>query len=257
MLFGDNRSGIMKRLALWLAAGMVLAAAFIAVSIPAGAAADHTNGAPVPPPDVPGVVTLFSGQRGEIAANWLQRGGTQPSQWKFQDGTMVATDSDTYTRQKFEDFQLHLEFKLPYEPTHHGQDRSNSGVYLQGRYEIQVLDSYGLPDPGKGDCGAVYSQAGPLVKAYRPPLQWQTYDIVFHGARVDATTHKVTDPARVTIFLNGVAIQNNQVITGPTGGQMDDNVGEPGPLLLQYHGHPVQYRDIWILPLPPHGADHY
>src|SRR5439155_5636782 len=106
------------------------------------------------------------------------------------------------TKQYFTDFQLHVEFKVPYMPDKKGQERGNSGVGLQSHYEIQVLDSYGFKEPGTGDCGAVYSQAAPLVNACRPPLEWQTYDITFHAARFD-TDGKKTANARVTVFQNG------------------------------------------------------
>jgi hypothetical protein len=169
---------------------------------------------------------------------------------------MVTVGGDIYTKRKFSDFQLHVEFRVPYMPEARGQGRGNSGVFLQGRYEIQVLDSFGIADPGTGDCGAVYGQAAPLVNATKPPLQWQTYDITFRAARSDSSG-KVTEPARVTIQQNGITVQNNQVLSGVTGGPMDDKVGEPGPIRLQFHGNTVAYRNIWVLPLPPHGAEHY
>jgi hypothetical protein len=212
---------------------------------------------PVPPPAVKGVEVLFSGQQDQLAKNWLQGGTDQPAKWVAENGAAIARDGDIYSRDKFSDFQLHVEFNVPFMPNEHGQGRGNSGVYLQGRYEIQVLDSYGIADEGQGDCAAVYSQSAPLINACKPPLQWQTYDITFRAPRFDATTHAMTEPARVTVIQNGVVVQDNTEIKGPTGGAMDNNVDQPGPVRLQYHGDAVKYRNVWVLPLPPHGADHY
>ena len=112
------------------------------------------------------------------------------------------------TLEKFTDFILHLEFMTPYMPEATGQARGNSGVFLQGRYEIQVLDSYGIEVPGKGDCGAVYNQFAPLTNACKPPLEWQTYDVVFRTARVDADG-EVVEKTRLTVLQNRTVIHNN------------------------------------------------
>ncbi|HEX2999115.1 MAG TPA: DUF1080 domain-containing protein [Armatimonadota bacterium] len=203
-----------------------------------------------------GAVVLFSGKAEEIQKNWLRGGSTEPSAWKVQDGAAVAGGGNMVSREKFDNCQIHVEFRVPYKPEAKGQARGNSGVYIQGRYEIQVLDSFGIDVPGKGDCGAVYNQAAPLVNACKPPHEWETYDILFRAPRVDANG-QVTEKARVTILLNGTVIQNNQEIQGPTGGAMDPDVTKPGPLLLQDHGNPVEYRNIWILPLPTEGSSKY
>jgi len=205
----------------------------------------------------PARIVLFSGRADEVAKNFTVRGQDTPAAWPVADGAMIATGTDITTKQKFTDFRLHVEFRVPYRPNRHGQERGNSGVYLQGRYEIQVLDSYGIFDPGQGDCGAVYSQAAPLVNACKPPMEWQTYDIIFRAPRYDANTHQQIEPPHVTVFQNGVLIQNNQVIKGRTVASMDTDPTQPGPLMLQYHGNPDAYRNIWIQPLPPHGASHY
>lgn len=227
------------------------------VTNPAAAAAT----APLPtfgkPPALPGVVVLFSGKEDEIAQNWLQQGTDRPANWPFADGAMTATGTDIVTKQLFTDFQLHVEFRIPYMPNAHGQARGNSGVYLQGRYEIQVLDSYGIKSPGSGDCGAVYNQSAPLINACKPPLEWQAYDIIFRAPRFDPETHKQTEPPRVSVYQNGIAVQNNTIIQGRTVASMDTDPSQPGPLMLQYHGNPVSYRNVWILPLPLHGAEHY
>jgi hypothetical protein len=204
----------------------------------------------------PGSFALFSGKQEDVTNNWTTRNPNQPAPWKVQDGAMVTSGTDICSKQKFTDFELHVEFKEPYLPDKHGQERGNSGVFLQGRYEIQVLDSYGVSDPGKGDCGAVYNQAAPLVKAYKPPLQWQTYDIVFRAPRFDSNGNK-TENARVTVLLNGIAVQNNTEITGATGGEMNRDYNQPGPIMLQYHNNTVEFRNVWVLPLPLKGVDHY
>jgi hypothetical protein len=137
-----------------------------------------------------------------------------------------------------------------------GQAKGNSGVYLQGRYEIQVLDSYGINIPGKGDCGAIYNQFAPLVNACRPPMEWQTYDVIFRAPRLNEAG-EVEEGVRLTVLQNGQVIHNNVQLPGVTGGAIDDRVGEPGPLLLQDHGNLVAYRNIWAVPLPLKGSDTY
>ena len=201
-----------------------------------------------------GAVVLFNGKD---LSNWHTRSG-DPAGWKVADGviTVVKGTGDIVTDQKFTDFVLHLEFMEPDMPEATGKGKGNSGVYLQGRYEIQVLDSYGIEVPGMGDCGAVYNQFAPLVNACKPPLEWQTYDMAFRYARLD-DSGQVADQARVTILQNGILIHNNVELLGPTGGSMDDKVWEPGPLLLQDHGNPLKYRNIRILPLPLKGSDKY
>lgn len=160
------------------------------------------------------------------------------------------------SRERFTDFQLHLEFKVPYMPNARGQGRGNSGVFLQGRYEIQVLDSFGKEEPGRGDCGAVYNKAAPLLNACKRPLQWQTYDITFRAPRFDSEGKK-TENARVSVFQNGICIQNNQEIDGPTWGNTFGDLKDPGPIVLQDHGNAVEYRNIWVIKLPPQGATRY
>src|SRR5262249_52038953 len=162
------------------------------------------------------------------------------------------------TVEKFDDFLLHVEWMEPDMPNARGQGKGNSGIGLQARYEIQVLDSYGWQLPGKGDCGAVYGQAAPLVNACKPPLQWQGFDIVFRAPRFDAAG-KMAEKPRVTVFQNGILIQNNVEIQGPTGieSRADADLSQPGPVILQDHGHPVRYRNIWIQRLPSKGSDQY
>lgn len=147
------------------------------------------------------------------------------------------------SREAFADARIHVEYRLPFEPDGEGQFRGNSGVYIQSRYEVQVLDSFGRP-VGDREAGALYKQSAPMVNAALPPLVWQTYDIDFRAARFDATGEKIAN-ARVTVRHNGVLVQDDTEILGPTG-QGDAESGEPGRLLLQDHGNPVLYRNVWI-----------
>lgn len=199
-------------------------------------------------------VMLFNGKD---LSNWRTRSGG-PAGWKVADGviTVEPRTGDIVTQQKFTDFMLHLEWMEPDMPDAKGQAKGNSGVYLQGRYEVQVLDSYGIEVPGKGDCGAIYDQFAPLVNACKPALEWQTYDVIFRAARLDDSGN-VVNQARVTLLQNGMVIHNNVEVLGPTGGAIDDKVGEPGPLLLQDHGNLVKYRNIWVVELPLKGSDKY
>ena len=188
-------------------------------------------------------------------SNWVQRNG-DPATWIVADGIMTVASGDIMTKELFTDFRLHLEFMTPDMPKATGQAKGNSGVFLQGRYEIQVLDSYGIEVPGKGDCGAVYDQFAPLVNACKPPLEWQTYDVFFRAPRCNED-NQIVDPARLTVLQNGIVIHNNVQLLGVTGGSVGHNVREPGPLLLQDHGDLLKYRNIWIEPLLLEGSDKY
>jgi len=197
-----------------------------------------------------GAVRLFDGTD---LTGWERRDEKEramPVAWKLIEGGAmeVATGSgDIMTKRHFSDFRLHVEFRLPFMPEAREQARANSGVYLQGRYEIQVLDSYGLKGEDN-ECGGIYKVAAPLVNMCAPPGQWQTYDVTFRAAKTDADGKKLQD-AVVTLLHNGVVVQDSQVISGPTGGALDDRVGEPGPIMLQDHGNAIQYRNIWIVEL--------
>lgn len=186
-------------------------------------------------------VVLFDGKD---TAQWEPVGKTM---WEVEDGAMVDNANDIQTKQKFKDYQLHLEFNEPQLPEKFkSQDRGNSGVYQQGRYEIQVLDSYNNPTYAKGGCAAVYGVADPLKNVAKPPGEWQTYDITFHAARFEGDK-KVKD-AHVTLYWNGELVQDNTDIPGPTGGGAKEE-DTPGPIRLQWHSHHVKFRNIWIVPV--------
>jgi hypothetical protein len=197
-------------------------------------------------------VVVFNGKD---VSNWTKRDGS-PAVWPVEDGVMTSHGGDIMTQETFLDFYLHLEFRCPDMPEAKGQAKGNSGVYLAGRYEVQVLDSYGWEVPGKGDCGAVYNQFAPLVNACKRPLEWQSYDVIFRAARLDESGN-VHDRVRLTVLHNGIVIQNNVELPGVTGGAIDGKEGVPGPLLLQDHGDLVQYRNVWIVALPLKGAPQY
>lgn len=182
---------------------------------------------------------------GDELKGWIQAGDRTPAKWPFADGILTVGRGDIMTEKTFGDFELHLEFNVPYMPMAHGQGRGNSGVYLTGNHELQVLDSYGLKSQDN-DCGAIYRQVTPAVNACKPPLQWQTYDVTFHRAKMQ--DGKVVKKARITVLQNGVKIIDDAEIT-PTPGGTPVPEGHDGPLLLQDHGNAVQYRNIWVKPL--------
>lgn len=160
----------------------------------------------------------------------------------------------TQTNDAYQDFCMHVEFRTPFMPTARGQSRANSGVYLQGRYELQILDSFGL-DGIENECGAIYTQHRPSVNMCLPPMQWQTYDLDFTAARFDASGKK-TQNARITVWHNGVPVQNDYSIIAKTGQGIVEGP-EPLPTKFQDHNNPVVYRNIWLLPkstpsLPQH-----
>lgn len=201
-------------------------------------------------------IVLFNGKEEELKKNWMRIDGRDAA-WPVSDGAMVSRGGDVVTREKFTDFHLHVEFRTPKMPDNvRGQARGNSGVFLQGRYEVQVLDSYGLPEVGRGDCGAIYNQHAPLINACKPPMEWQSYDIIYRAPRYDEQGSQ-TEKARVTVLQNGIVIHNNVEIARPTWGLRFGELKDPGPIVLQDHGNRVEYRNIWIQPLPPQGSQRY
>lgn len=148
------------------------------------------------------------------------------------------------TKEKFGDHQLHIEFQTPFMPTERGQRRGNSGVYLQSRYEVQVLDSFGL-EGKNNECGGIYSIAEPIVNMCFPPLAWQSYDVDFTAARYDDSGKKIKN-ARTTVRHNGVVIHDDLELTHGTPGRHEEGP-EPDGLFLQNHGNPVVFRNIWVV----------
>jgi hypothetical protein len=189
-------------------------------------------------------IVLFDGKD---LSQWTQKDGS-PAKWKVTDGYLevVPKTKDIITRQPFGDMQLHVEFREPAPPVGEDQDRGNSGVIIMGLYEIQVLDSYQSKTYPDGQLGAVYGQYPPLVNVSRPPGLWQTYDIVFHAPRFD-NNGKLLRPAHVTVLQNGVLVQDNVEIHGPTAtGKPYEAHTAKLPLELQDHNHPVRFRNIWV-----------
>lgn len=196
-----------------------------------------------PPADA---IVLFNGQN---LSRWQSADGSA-AKWKVIDGyaEVAPGAGDILTREKFGDAQLHIEWATPAVPKGEGQDRGNSGVFLMERYEVQVLDSHGNKTYYHGQAGAVYKQHAPLVNVSRKPGEWQTYDIVFRAPRFDEQG-KVIERARVTVFHNGVLIQNNVEIYGITYNDRPSIYlahSPQEPLRLQDHGNPTRYRNIWI-----------
>ena len=159
-----------------------------------------------------------------------------------EDGLLIEGAT---SKQKFGDFKLHIEFRLPYKPAARGQGRGNSGVYMQGRYEVQVLDSFGL-EGKRNECGGIYSIKDPDVNMCLPPLSWQTYDVDFTAAKFDASGKKVKD-AHMTVRHNGVVIHKDVKLPKRTTAAPVREGKDPGPLYLQSHGNPVRFRNIWIV----------
>ncbi len=183
---------------------------------------------------------------GQSLDPWLNGDGKGAAEWPISEGVATVGKGNIKTKEKFGDFQMHVEFQVPLMPEAKGQARGNSGVYLQGNYELQILDSYGLKLQSN-DCGAIYQQIIPSVNACKPPLQWQTYDITFHAAKRDGD--KVVKKARLTVVQNGLTIIDDKEISPTPGGVGGIKEGEDGPIMLQDHGNKVQYRNTWIKPL--------
>ena len=170
--------------------------------------------------------------------------GTNADAWKKGRMRGDVLMSGTTSKQTFGDFTAHIEFKLTYKPFARGQGRSNSGVYYQGRYETQVLDSFGL-EGKQNECGGIYSIGAPRLNMCFPPLTWQTYDADFTAARYERG--KKVKHARITVKLNGVVIHEDQECDHSTTASPLREGPEPGPIHLQAHGNQVMYRNIWVV----------
>jgi len=182
-----------------------------------------------------GAIVLFDGSNKDAF-----NGGRVDEKTKF-----LNTDgADIRTKKKFNNYAIHVEFMLPYRPDARGQGRGNSGFYQVDMYEVQVLDSFGL-DGKNNECGGVYQKADPKVNMCLPPLVWQTYDADFTNAVSEEG--KVVKNSRLTLKHNGVVVQDDLEIKGKTGGARNEPEGTPGPISLQGHGNPLQYRNIWIV----------
>ncbi len=241
-----------------LSCAAVMAAALLLVLLPAAA-----RGADAADPAAP--VVLFNGRD---LSGWLFRNAALKASWKVvsevklsesdpqqlvgigeggaDDAVLfrVPTDhgSDIYTRQEFGDCELEIEFMVP--------RGSNSGVYLMGRYELQILDSYGKTGRlGMGDCGAIYSASVPSTNATRPPGQWQKFEVVFRAPRFDQSGRKIENARFVSVKLNGTVIQENVQVKGPTGGELSSTERPTGPILLQGDHGVVAFRNVRVRPV--------
>jgi hypothetical protein len=197
---------------------------------------------PGPPPA--DAIVLFDGT--DLSQWQSERGGK--AAWEVKDG--VATVNKTgniATKQSFGDCQLHIEWATPAEVSGEGQGRGNSGVILQGRYELQILDSYQNKTYFNGQAGAVYSQYAPLLNVCRKPGEWQSYDVIFHAPRFDENGN-LLKAATITVLQNAVLVQDHVEIKGPTGKQPTKYIAHSlkQPLVLQDHGNPIRFRNIWI-----------
>jgi hypothetical protein len=217
----------------------------------------HDESRPMPPVVAPGpapspspvpsdAIVLFDGSG---LSQWTTTKGT-PAGWQLRDGYMevVKGSGSIRTTRGFGDCQLHVEWASPVVPTGSGQDRGNSGVFFMERYEVQILDSFDSKTYADGMAGAIYGQHPPLVNASRKPGEWQTYDIVFRAPRFDENG-ALLRPARMTVFHNGVLIQDNEELTGPTAHKARPPYkahADRLPISLQDHSHPVRFRNIWL-----------
>lgn len=195
-----------------------------------------------PPPS--DAIVLFDGKN---LSEWVDKKGG-PAKWSVEDGVMTVTHTGSiYTKREFGDFQLHVEWATPAKVVGDSQGRGNSGIIIQERYEVQVLDSFHNKTYYDGQAGSVYKQHPPLVNVSRKPGEWQTYDIIYHAPRFD-TDGKLLQPATVTVLQNGVLVQDHATIKGPTASDHPQYVAHPlkQPLELQDHKNPVRYRNIWI-----------
>ena len=227
---------------------------------------NRPNPVKVTPADVPGqppsdAIVLFDGSQKSFEENWCDSKGNK-TRWKFVNGTLesVRSAGNICSRREFGDVQLHVEWQAPVKVQGYGQGRGNSGVFvLGGMYEVQVLDSYETnpadmknPNYADGQAGAVYGQNPPLVNPTRKPGEWQAYDIVFHQPVFEGNT--CVHPGSLTVFLNGVLVQDHWEVEGPTWHCRRTRQEKPratkGSIQFQDHGNPVHFRNVWVRELP-------
>lgn len=197
-----------------------------------------------------GAVVLLGSKPDDITANWYKRRSTDPATWTVDDkGVATPQKVDITSRQEFGDSYIHAEFRIILDANGKPMGGGNSGVGLQGRYEIQILNSYGQKPESHG-CGALYGQKAPLAYTCKPAGEWNAYDIIFRAPRFDSD-NKVTEKPRATVFLNGILVQNNEEFTGMTGINYEvyKEMTKTGPLVLQGDHDPVQFRNVWVAPL--------
>ena len=206
-----------------------------------------------------GAIVLFDGKNYDN----FKSVKTNHIPWKLVNSFMQVEPKtgSIVTKQQFEDFKLHLEFRPPFKPEARGQDRGNSGVYIHGRYEIQILDSYGLQGLAN-ECGGIYERwdekrsphgfegKTPLVNAALPPGQWQSYDIIFTAPRFNKSGKKIIDACFKKVVHNGIIIHQDVELSGPTRAGLFSDEEPTGPVMLQGHGNKVQFRNIWLVELP-------
>lgn len=191
-------------------------------------------------------VVLFDGTNLD---GWTARSNGETPDWKVEDGIMTVGHSDIISKYEFGDAHIHVEFRCPDMPDCTGQAKGNSGVYVHGCYEVQVLDSYGIETPLNNDCSGIYSIYAPLANACKPALEWQTYDIIFRAPRFNQYG-EVKEDSRMTLLHNGIVVHNNIVLPSVTpGGVTGDRRPARGPLMLQDHGNAVSFRNVWVMPL--------
>ncbi len=192
-------------------------------------------------------IILFDGKNLD---NWVSdKDGTTAASWKVADGAMTAVKGagDIRTKQEFGDYQLHIEWRTPAEVVGNGQGRGNSGIFMQGRYELQVLDSYDNRTYSNGQAGSIYKQKMPLVNVCRKPGEWQMYDVIYTAPRFNADG-MMTFPPYITVIQNGVVVQNHTEIKGTTPyiGLPEVKAHGDGPIKLQDHNNPTSFRNVWI-----------
>jgi hypothetical protein len=202
------------------------------------------------PLNAPSDAIILMGEGINLESEWTNDKGESP-QWNYENGvaTVQKGGGIIKTKREFGDFQLHVEWRTPSEVIGESQGRGNSGIFLQGIYEVQVLDNYNNRTYRNGQAGSIYKQYAPLVNVCKAPGEWQTYDIIYTAPRFREDGTYFTRPT-VTVIQNGVLVQNHVDLRGPT-----EYIGIPeysvkphgnGPLILQDHGNPVSFRNIWI-----------